>query len=496
MAHERADSGAVGGGGDGAPIVVWLRRDVRLADNTALAEAGRRTRRIIPLWVVDPALLSVPGMGAARVSFLYASLRELAGALEALGSRLIVRRGDPRAIVPAVAREAGAAAVYWNDDYTPAAQARDAAVATALGADGVEARGFTDALLHDPAEPVTAAGTPYTVYSPYRRAWLALPKPAVVAGPGRLEAVAEHIGGAAVPTEGDLGWTAVATPPPGEAAARRLLTDFTAERIAGYAEGRDVPASPAVSLLSPHLRFGTVSPRQVYWAAREAGARLGHPADRGVATFIAELAWREFFYHVAYHAPRMLRSSYNPQYDSLAWDNDPQAFAAWREGRTGYPLVDAAMRQLNTTGWMHNRGRLVVGSFLTKDLLISWQWSERYFMERLADGDPIVNNGNWQWVAGTGCDAAPYFRIFNPTLQAQKFDPDGDYIRQFVPELAHVPQRYIHAPWAMPDEAQRASACRLGHDYPLPIVDHLAQRARTLAAYEAVRGGHASQSNT
>ena len=199
MAHERADSGAVGGGGDGAPIVVWLRRDVRLADNTALTEAVRRTRRIIPLWVVDPALLSVPGMGAARVSFLYASLRELAGALEALGSRLIVRRGDPRAVVPAVAREAGAAAVYWNDDYTPAAQARDAAVATALGADGVEARGFTDALLHDPAEPVTAAGTPYTVYSPYRRAWLALPKPAVVAGPGRLEAVAEHIGGAAVP---------------------------------------------------------------------------------------------------------------------------------------------------------------------------------------------------------------------------------------------------------------------------------------------------------
>ena len=275
--------------------------------------------------------------------------------------------------------------------------------------------------------------------------------------------------------------------PAGEAEAQRRLQAFAAgdgAAIAGYRDGRNRPDLEGTSRLSPYLRFGMLSARQAVVAAQAARrAALTSDARSGSETWLTELIWREFYVSILYHFPHVRSGSFQRQYDRIAWDNDPAAFAAWCEGRTGVPIVDAAMRQLVTTGWMHNRCRMIVASFLVKDLLIDWRWGERFFMRHLVDGDPAANNGGWQWTAGTGTDAAPYFRIFNPVTQGQKFDPDGLYVRRWVPELANVPAKFIHEPWKLPPSDQRRAGCVIGQDYPAPIVDHAWARERTLAAY-------------
>jgi deoxyribodipyrimidine photo-lyase len=276
----------------------------------------------------------------------------------------------------------------------------------------------------------------------------------------------------------------------GETHARQMLADFTDLRrnhtIAGYHTDRDVLALPATSRLSAHLHMGTLSPRACLQAAHEVGQR--HPdAAEGVQSWVGELAWRDFYVQILAHFPHVLRGAFRQEYDALAWDNNPELFAAWCAGRTGYPIVDAAMRQLQQEAWMHNRARMIVASFLTKDLLIDWRWGERYFMQRLVDGDLAANNGGWQWAAGTGTDAQPYFRIFNPTSQGRKFDPQGAYVRQYVPELARVPERLIHEPWKMSAAQQEEAGLQIGRDYPRPIVDHKEMRQRALALYKAAK---------
>jgi deoxyribodipyrimidine photo-lyase len=351
-------------------------------------------------------------------------------------------------------------------------------------------------MILEPREVLTKAGKPYTVYTPYRRNWRArvealrdellteeeLPS---------LVAVPEMIVSLPLPTAADLGFaTAQLLPTGGEAAGRARLANFARANgeIGGYAAERDQPGLPATSRLSPYLRFGCVAPRACARAALRAADLAGdEKLGRGAETWLSELAWRDFYYQILANFPYVLRGAFKRQYDSLEWENDETLFAAWCAGQTGYPIVDAAMRQLNSEAWMHNRARMIVASFLTKDLLIDWRWGERYFMRQLVDGDHAANNGGWQWAAGTGTDAQPYFRIFNPTSQGQKFDPRGIYVRRYVPELARVPDRYIHTPWTMPIAEQRRTGVLIGRDYPPPIDDHAERRARALALYRSLK---------
>jgi deoxyribodipyrimidine photo-lyase len=326
-------------------------------------------------------------------------------------------------------------------------------------------------------------GTPYTVFTPFSRAWRARPLPTaadLLPAPEHIS-TPNHLHTDLIPVAPDL----TVPFPPGEAEAQRRLAAFTASAIEEYADGRNRLDHDGTSQLSPYLRFGMLSARQAVVAALEArDAATTAEAKKGAETWLNELIWREFYMAILYHFPHVRRRSFRPQYDDIPWRNDVEEFDAWCTGETGYPVVDAAMRQLLTTGWMHNRARMITASFLVKDLLIDWRWGEKWFMQNLVDGDPAANNGGWQWTAGTGTDAAPYFRIFNPTLQGQKFDPDGRYIRRWLPELAHVPDKFIHEPHKMTTAVQQQANCHIGRDYPAPIVDHRAARERALAAYK------------
>ena len=333
-----------------------------------------------------------------------------------------------------------------------------------------------------------ADGTPYTVFTPFSRAWKALPPPTPAqlwAPPARLMAVPEHLQSLPIPAEPAL--PATVPFPPGEAEALRRLAAFAcgaAAPICSYADDRNRVDLDGTSQLSPYLRFGMVSPRHAATAALDAMETAGdQTARRGAETWLNELIWREFYMMILYHCPDVLEHAFQANIRGIPWRNDEAEFAAWRAGCTGFPVVDAAMRQLVTTGWMHNRARMIVASFLAKDLLVDWRWGERFFMQHLVDGDPAANNGGWQWTAGVGTDAAPYFRVFNPSLQGAKFDPEGVYVRRYVPELAVVPTKFIHEPWKMPPDVQRLSGCAIGRDYPLPIVDHALAHERVLAAY-------------
>ncbi|MCL4250508.1 MAG: DNA photolyase family protein [Anaerolineae bacterium] len=467
-----------------APVIHWFRRDLRLRDNTALAAALASGAPVIPVFILDENIIRSERNSPARMQFLLDGLHQLDADLKGRGSRLLVLRGDPREVLPRLRGETGAAALHFNCDYSPYARARDTAVETALA--GIT-HAYDDLLLHPPGAVMTQAGAPYTVFTPFKRAWLALPKPDIDTGMGgRFHDLAD-IDGLPIPTLTDLGLSTQVTPPPaGETAALRRLERFTERAIYAYGGARGrlyadpwANAAQGTSALSPYLRLGMISPRQVYHAARAAHAQAQSKAGRdSVDTWISELCWREFYAHILHHFPHVARGSFRQAYDALEWRDEPDELAAWREGQTGYPVVDAAMRQLAQTGWMHNRARMIVASFLTKDLLIDWRAGERHFMQQLIDGDPAANNGGWQWAAGTGTDAQPYFRIFNPVSQSRKFDPDGAYIRHFVPELRDVPDAHIHAPWEM-DAPPR--------HYPPPIVDHAMARARTLAAFQRVR---------
>jgi len=467
----------------------WARRDLRLRDNQALRAALANADRLVPVYVLDPELLDAPDAGAKRVAFMFEGLRALDSELRSLGSRLIIRRGEPERELAALVAECQAALIYAEADVWPYGRARDTRVAEFLPLH------LTGGLTVYPPEAVLKAdGKPHTVFTPYSRKWRALP----ASGGDALLPAPERI-----PPPPDISSLPIPEAPalpadvpfaPGETEAQRLLRRFAQGASAdapiySYGEGRDQLAVNGTSQLSPYLRFGMLSAREALHAARLAiQAAPDQKAREGAHTWLNELVWREFFMSILCHFPTTLERSFRAPYRSIAWANDEGEFACWQEGRTGYPVVDAAMRQLSQTGWMHNRARMIVGSFLTKDLLIDWRWGEAHFMQHLVDGDPASNNGGWQWVAGTGTDAAPYFRIFNPVLQGKKHDPRGDYVRHWVQELREVPDRFVHAPWEMPAGMQRQSGCRIGIDYPAPIVDHRQARQRALTAYGEARG--------
>jgi deoxyribodipyrimidine photo-lyase len=466
----------------------WLRRDLRLTDNQALSATLAHADRVIPVFVLDPTLLNSPYVGPKRVAFLLGGLRRLDEDLRARGSRLIVRQGDPRDELTALLVECGAEAIFTEEDFTPYSRQRDDGVAERLPLHLVGGR-----IVHPPGAVLKADGTPYTVFTPFSRRWRALPRlqtSALLPAADRLSAPLE-VGSLPIPAEPAL---PPAVPfPPGEAEAQRRLKAFVdgnSPPIYRYAETRDRLDVEGTSRLSPYLHLGMVSARQAVVAALEAiAAAPDAEASKGAETWLNELIWREFYVHILYHFPHVLQQSFRANLRAIPWENDGEAFAAWCEGRTGYPVVDAGMRQLVQTGWMHNRARMIVASFLVKDVLVDWRWGERYFMQQLVDGDSASNNGGWQWTAGTGTDAAPYFRIFNPVLQGKKHDPQGAYVRRWVPALAQVPDRFIHQPWKMPPEVQQRAGCIIGQDYPAPIVNHVWARERTLAAYAQARKG-------
>lgn len=464
--------------------VWWIRRDLRLKDNQALAAAQSVATQIIPLFIVDPFFANSGYTGPKRRAFLWAGLRQLDADLRQRGSRLIVRYGRPQDVFPALLAESSAAAIFAEEDFSQYARRRDAQIA-----DEHPLQLVSGVTVHPPGTLLKQDGTPYTVFSPFKKyAWLQqpLPRPSnLLSAPAALP-IPENIQSDALPLTPKL--PAEVPFVPGEFEAQRRLTAFVQQGIARYKQDRDMVSLPGTSQLSPYLRFGMISARQaVVTAVTSMQQAKTKDAHKGAETWLSELIWREFYINILYHFPYVLRGNFRPAYDQIVWRNDPDEFTAWCDGRTGYPIVDAAMRQLNTIGWMHNRARMIVASFLVKDLLIDWRWGEKYFMQQLVDGDPAANNGGWQWTAGTGTDAAPYFRIFNPTSQAKKYDPDGDYIRYWLPELANVPQDYIHEPWQMPPLAQKSAGCVIGQDYPEPIVDHKAARERTLAAYKIAR---------
>jgi deoxyribodipyrimidine photo-lyase len=455
----------------------WLRRDLRLDDNPAFSTALEQAEQVLPVFTLDEKLLQSSYSSERRTAFLLHGLQHLNGELMERGSRLVVRRGDPLAELAGLVHETGAEAIFAEADYSPYARRRDERVAAEL-----PLQLLAGVTVHPPGTVLKADGKPYTIFTPFSRAWQALPfsggKSAKV---DRLNTPAGIAGlevNALIDTPEEVRF------PAGAAAGQRRLAAFIESRIAAYGEARNQLDLDGTSALSPYLRFGMISARQAVDAARDAANQAQNSQERNSAhTWLTELIWREFYVHILYHFPHVRKTAFRTELANIRWKNDPDEFSAWQTGRTGYPVVDAGMRQLLELGWMHNRARMITASFLVKDLLIDWRWGERHFMQQLLDGDPAANNGGWQWTAGTGTDAAPYFRVFNPTLQGMKFDPRGEYVRRYVPELAHVPDPYIHEPWKMPVDVQRQAGCLIGVDYPQPIVDHSAARKRALERF-------------
>lgn len=473
------------------PIVVWLRQDLRLADNPALTFASGSGRPVIVLYLFDTDPDQRP-LGGASLWWLNRSLKALGSSLEAIGSRLILRKGKASEILSQVMTETGAGQVVWNRLYEPSAIARDTRLKAGLKAEGVEVQSFNAGLLNEPWTVETGSGGPYKVFTPYWRAARAkvgqqpvLPAPQSLISPERWPASDRLADWQLHPTKPDWskgfdGWT------PGEAGALEKLNAFLNGPANDYAEGRDQPGKAGTSRLSPHLHFGEISPRQVWIAAHGASA-TGDLSDSARDKFLAEIGWREFNHHLLFHFPTLPTANFKPAFDSFTWQDDGPGLQAWQRGLTGYPMVDAGMRELWATGWMHNRVRMIVASFLIKHLLIDWREGEAWFWDTLLDADLANNAAGWQWTAGTGADASPYFRIFNPFSQGEKFDPKGDYIRRWVPELARLPNKVIHRPWeATPFELSSAGVT-LGKTYPRPIVDHASARARALSAYARLK---------
>ncbi|MCA9951914.1 MAG: deoxyribodipyrimidine photo-lyase [Anaerolineales bacterium] len=454
----------------------WIRRDLRLTDNQALTAAYKAASMVIPLFIIDPIFEQSNYVGSKRQAFLWEGLQVLHQALCALGSRLIIRRGVPEEVLVKLMRETGAEAIFAEEDYSNLARRRDGRIVKTLPLKLVGAP-----CVRPPGTVVKADGTPYTVFTPFSRAWKAQLLPAqtdILCAPTQINTPAN------LSTElvsNLVQGEAAVSFPAGEQTAQKRLQYFVQTSIADYADARNYVAQAGTAHLSPYLRFGMLSARQAVVAAlRACETAADAPQQKSAETWLNELIWREFFIHILYHFPFVAEMSFRERYRNLAWRNNVEAFDQWCNGRTGYPIIDAAMRQLSQTGWMHNRARMLVASFLVKDLLIDWRWGERWFMQNLIDGDPAANNGGWQWAAGTGTDAAPYFRVFNPITQSQKFDPAGKYIRQWLPELAALDNKQIHAPWRVPLLDQYRIGCVIGRDYPAPIVDHKLARQRAL----------------
>jgi deoxyribodipyrimidine photo-lyase len=444
----------------------WLRRDLRLEDNLTLA-AALRTGKVLPVFIPDPPLLA--GNPPRRKKFLWSNLTDLDQALRRRGSYLVVRKGKPADVLSSLMEETGAETIYAEEDFTPYDRLRSVLVGGCLPLKMIQGQ-----LGLHPLAGMKSNGKPYTVFTPFKKNWMAIkPDLRAIPAPDEIPTIPD-IQGDEIPAGSEEPLF-----PPGEKAALSRLEDFLASDIIKYHETRDRMDLEGTSLLSPYLHFGVLGLRTALRKAIDHLAeRAGKPGEEGVETWLSELIWREFYIHILYHFPHVRTQNFRPAYDAIPWRNDKQEFEAWKEGQTGYPVVDAAMRQLKSTGWMHNRARMITASFLVKDLLIDWRWGESWFLENLLDGDMAANNGGWQWVAGTGTDAAPYFRIFNPILQSKKFDPQGEYIRRWVPELFNLDETAVHAPWEK------------GLDipgYPAPIVDHKQARERTLVAYQSAR---------
>lgn len=469
----------------GEPILVWFRRDLRVEDQPALHAAARTGRPVIPVYIDSPSEEDPWAPGGASRWWLHHSLVALSQALQKLGSRLILRQSETASTLDELIRSTGATAVYWNRLYDPAVIARDTKIKANLKAAGVDVQSFNHTLLFEPHQIKNKTGKPFQVFTPFWKHCLTqeepaapLPVPPALAAPESWPESVDIDDLKLLPTiPWDAGfydeWS------PGEAGAHQQLAIFQERAMAAYKERRDFPAVSGTSRMSPHLHFGEIGPRQVWHAAQE--AMVGNAEKgliKGAEFFLREVGWREFAYHLLFHFPHTPEQPLREEFAEFPWRDSDEELRAWQRGLTGYPMVDAGMRELWHTGWMHNRVRMIVASFLVKDLLLPWQAGARWFWDTLVDADLASNTLGWQWAGGCGADAAPYFRIFNPVLQGLKFDPDGIYVRKWVPELADLPNEQIHAPWEadLPVDA-----------YPAPIVDHKEARDRALAALSEIK---------
>ena len=486
--------------------LVWLRRDLRLYDNAALHHALKECSQVWLTFIFDTDILDPLHIAAKdskvdgdlthdrRVDFIWQGLKQIDDELRALGGGLIVRVGKPTELIPKIAKELGVNIVYTNHDYEPSAIARDLQVQKDLEKQGIQFESFKDQVIFEKKEILTNSNTVFSVFTPYKNSWLKnlqekdlAPYPCN-AKSGQFAPIPKKMD-LAFPTLESMGFCPTgieAYLPPGSKGGQDFLEDFL-HRIDQYQVGRDFPAIKGVSYLSTHLRFGMLSIRGL---AREAHRRMLN-GSMGATIWLSELIWRDFYFMILANHPRLAEGkSFKPDYDNIAWESGSNAkklFAAWCEGRTGYPLVDAAMHQLNQTGYMHNRLRMVVASFLTKDLGIDWRWGEAYFAQHLNDFELSSNNGGWQWASSSGCDAQPYFRIFNPITQSEKFDPEGKFIRRYLPQLQKLSNKSIHAPWRAGQIELEVAGLHMGKDYPRPIVDHDEARKKTLVRYSVVK---------
>lgn len=484
---------------DRPPTLVWFRNDLRLTDNPALQSAAACGNPVLPVYIHSPEEEAPWAPGAASRWWLHQSLLRLDEALRVRGSGLIVRTGPALETLRAVAKETGARAVHWNRRYEPVVTARDTRVKEGLRAAGLEATSHNSALLWEPWNLRNQAGNPFQVFTPFWKHCLArqdpptpTPDPGALLAPARRprsEPLAALNLLPRIPWDAGLGetWT------PGEAGALARLEAFVSRALTSYGGTRDRPDLPGTSRLSPHLHFGEISPRQVWHAARQASERAGLPsATWRSGQFLAEVGWREFAHHLLHHFPHTPNRPLRPAFEGFPWRNDPVHLEAWHRGLTGIPLVDAGMRELWTTGWMHNRVRMVAGSFLVKNLLLSWEEGARWFWDTLVDADLASNTLGWQWVSGCGADAAPYFRVFNPVGQGRKFDPEGIYVRRWIPELQRLPTEHLHAPWEAPPLVLREAGVTLGIQYPHPVVSLQSSRIAALAAFERTKSASRS----
>lgn len=467
-------------------VIMWFRHDLRVADNPALTAAAA-AGNVVPVFIEDTTVARQQRLGEASKWWLHHSLTALN---ESLDGKLVVLQGEPLSILNRLVEQTGATAVFWNRGYEAWMRERDGHIKTALKATGIDAISHNSVLLWEPMKVTKKDGSAYKVFTPYYR------KGCLVAEPPRfpLSVPQMHIEDNAALGQGIASLNLLPPIPwdntirslwtPGEAGAKARLADFLKSAVNHYQAQRNLPGITGTSLLSPHLRWGEISPNHIWYAVMSLCD--GQP-NSDLDCYLSELGWREFSYYLLFHFPSLATENFNPKFNHFAWRDDPSALKAWQKGQTGIPIVDAGMRELWQTGYMHNRVRMIVGSFLVKNLGIDWRLGERWFWDCLLDADPASNAASWQWVAGTGADAAPYFRVFNPVLQGEKFDKQGSYVRRFCPELRFLPDKYIHQPWAAPPHELSKARVVLGHNYPSPIVDLAASRQRALAAFSALK---------
>ncbi|MGV6820871.1 MAG: cryptochrome/photolyase family protein [Parvularcula sp.] len=476
-----------------ATTLLWLRNDLRFDDNPAMDHAARQGGAVAFLFVLDEINAGPFGMGTASKWWLYNSLLKFSAELEQRGGRLVLRRGNAIDIVPEIARFVGADLVTWNRRYDPWDTQTDRTIKSGLIEEGIKVRTFNAGLLNEPWDIKTGSGGQYRVYTPYwKKVWdqehirSPLCPVQTVSGPAKLPCSDRLEEWSLLPTGYNWAtglekeWT------PGEAGARIRWRDWLGTKAYGYHTARDRPDLDETSRLSPHIHFGEISPIRL-WHEMKSMMNTDAETQSGGKKFLSELAWREFSTQLVFYNPSMIDSPLNRKFDNFSWERDPIHLTAWKKGQTGFPIVDAGMRQLWQEGWMHNRVRMIVSSFLIKDLLIDWRLGMKWFWDTLVDADCGNNTASWQWIAGCGADAAPFFRIFNPITQGKKFDPNGDYVRRYVPELSELPTQYIHTPWAAPNEICEAANVDIGKTYPRPIIDHVERRKLALERYAAIR---------